>query len=346
MDYPVNSPDDWHEIGNLSLVRRMLIAFGNTKRRRRARKWGHVSLRCIQKSGRSLRNRDIVLLCVLRNAFKYVPTLLDHYRRLGVTRFAFVDDKSTDATRELLASASDVDLYESDLGYRQAGAGMPWRDLLVDIYGRNRWYVSIDSDEYLIYPGCEDRLLGDFIADLDRHGRKRAMAAMIDIYPNGPLSSLSTEDSVHKSPEIACPMFDGDGYTIEDDPLCTAVRGGPRLRIFGVGMRLTKFPVIFVDGATRFTGGTPHAPLPLERNYSPVNAILLHHKFPAGAVDDFKEIVARGSHSGGSRFYKEILNHDDFHEEADLRYDRSERFRGSDAMVGKGYMQDLRECPS
>ena len=84
-------------------------------------------------------------------------------------------------------------------------------------------------------------------------------------------------------------MYDGDGYWLGNEKFCTAVRGGPRFRLFGADMRLTKFPVLFVDRKTQFNGGSNHGPLPFRRNFSPVHAVLLHYKFPNDAVKDFQD---------------------------------------------------------
>jgi hypothetical protein len=342
MRYPVEHRQDWEKVGRPPIVQRLRIAWRNRTYYRRAPQRDGISLEHLAGPGSALAATEMVLLCVERNAERYLPSFLDHYRRLGVRRFAFLDDGSQDRTREMLAAAPDVDLFGSNVGFRQSAGGLVWRDMLVDRYGRGRWYVSVDSDEYLIYPGCETRPLEAFVADLEHHSRQRALAAMIDIYPDGPLSSLSPS-SAALPPTATSPLLDGDGYAIADEKFCTAVRGGPRLRLFGTDMRLTKFPLVHADAATRFAGGTHHAPLPLDRNYSPVHALLLHHKFAAGAVADFRAIAERGSHAGGSAFYKAIVGHEAFHDATDFRYPGSRRYTGSEALLEQGYMQDLRD---
>ena len=187
-----------------------------------------------------------------------------------------------------------------------------------------------------------DAPLASFIGDLSSHRRQRALAAMIDIYPDGPIGSSSPHVPPEAPPTRFCPLYDGDGYRLGNEKFCTAVRGGPRFRLFGADMRLTKFPVLFVDRETQFNGGSNHAPLPFRRNFSPVHAVLLHYKFPNDAVAEFRNIARDGNHAGGSRFYKMIVGHDDFHQETVLRYSGSRTFDTSEAMVEGGFMQDLR----
>lgn len=343
MLYPVKNPQDWHDVGRLTNTDRLKLHLRNLRYKLLAPRWQQLSLTPVRRSTAPVAQSDVVLICVTRNTFKYIRSFLEHYRRLGVARFAVVDDRSDDGTREILLDAPDVDLFQSNFTYRQSGGGLIWRDMLVDLYGRDRWYISIDSDEFLVYPGCEDRPVGEFAADIKRIGRKRALAAMIDLYPAGPLGETPEHLPPEAPPTDFCPLFDGDGYQLANEKFCMAVRGGPRQRLFGTDMRLTKFPLIFADAATRFNGGSAHAPMPIGRNFSPVHAVLLHYKFAAGAVEDFRAIATRESHAGQSHFYKTIVGSDGFGASTDLRYPGSLAFSGSEALVAAGFMQDIRQ---
>ena len=341
MRYPIENPADWRKFGSLSFRERYLaLAWRSWRHRLRARRWKQVDLTAVSPSRGSLAACDLILICVVRNAEKYLPSLLAHYRSIGISRFAVVDDRSDDGTRALLGGETDVDLYQSSVDFRRSAGGLLWRDGLVDIYGRDRWYVSIDADEYLVYPGFEERRLPDFITDLERNGLKRALAVMLDIYPDRAIGAVGK--TLESFPTEVSPLYDSAGYEIRNDKLCTAIRGGPRFRVFGTDMRMTKFPVVFADRQTRFTSGSHHALLPLQRNFSAVQAVLLHHKFPAGAVQDFHAITARGSHFGGSAFYKQTIAHPSFGDELDFRYPGSARYEGSETLVEQGFMQDLR----
>lgn len=342
MEYPVRDPRDWKRLEGAPLGLRVMSMVRSIRLRRRGKRYARPTLLPIRVAGRPLRLEEIVLLCVTKDAAKQFPALLAHYRRLGITRFAFLDDRSTDETRAALLAQPDVDLFESDVDFKAARGGNVWRDMLVEHYGRGRWYLAVDSDEYLVFPGCEQRPLADFVADLARRGLKRAHAAMLDIYPDAPLGAERPPLPAEAFPTEASPLYDSTGYTIGPEMFGTAVRGGPRQRLYGVEMRMSKFPLLFADHATQFAGGSHHGPLPLGRNFLPVHAVLLHHKFPAGAVEDFHEIARRGTHSGKSAFYKRIVAHSGFSDDADLRYEGSRRLRGSQALVDEGFMLDLR----
>lgn len=105
----------------------------------------------------ALRPGDLPLVCVVRNAAPYMKSFLRYYREMGVTRFIVVDDRSDDGTTEILSSAPDVDLFTSDVGYAQADRGRAWRDALFNLYGRGRWYLSVDADEFFVFPRMEQR---------------------------------------------------------------------------------------------------------------------------------------------------------------------------------------------
>lgn len=342
MEYPVGNPRDWRSLAGPSLLEGALSALRTLRGRRKARRYARLSLDAVRSAPGTLARRGVVLLCVTRDAAKHLPSFLAHHRRLGVARFAFVDDRSADTTRAILQAQDDVDLFESDADFKQARGGLIWRDMLVERYGRDRWYLSLDSDEYLVFPGSEQRPLASFIADLERRRLTRAHAAMIDIYPDSALGQARPAASPEALPTETSPLFDGTGYELNRELFGAALRGGPRRRVYGVDMRMSKFPLLYADAATRFAGGSHHGPLPFGRNFLPVHAVLLHHKFPAGAVEDFREIARRETHSGKSAFYKAIVAQSGFDGSADLRYPGSQRYAGSQQLVAGGFMQDLR----
>ncbi|MEJ8561062.1 glycosyltransferase family 2 protein [Yoonia sp. GPGPB17] len=47
----------------------------------------------------------------------FLPPFLQHYRKLGVKRFVFVDDRSTHATAAFLAAQRDVIVLRSNNKY-------------------------------------------------------------------------------------------------------------------------------------------------------------------------------------------------------------------------------------
>ena len=56
----------------------------------------------------------------------------------------------------------------STVRYGEARRGKLWREALFARYGKNRWYLNIDADEYLVYDRCFEKPLPDLIAQLER----------------------------------------------------------------------------------------------------------------------------------------------------------------------------------
>ncbi|MFD2238725.1 glycosyltransferase family 2 protein [Aureimonas populi] len=340
--YPVSDPREWDAMRRMSPLRRLALRLRDARYRRRAASVEGVALSPLGAPPRPLSGADLPLVCVVRNAGRYVASFLAHYRRLGVTRFAIVDDGSDDGTREFLLAQADVDLFGSNVSYARSCMGRIWHDMLFDLLGRDRWYVNVDADEFLLFPDCETRGLRAFIADLEAHGAKRALAPMLDLYPPGRLADGVFDPARHEKPSDVSSLIDGGGYAARVEKISLSIRGGPRTRLFGSEIRMTKFPVVFVDARTQENGASIHGPLPLERNFTAPSAVLLHYKFSSESVREFQRYVEEGEHFGGAVFYREITQNSAFTPDLSLAYEGSIPVGPSMEFVRRGFMEDLR----
>ncbi|WP_192847027.1 glycosyltransferase family 2 protein [Aureimonas sp. AU4] len=338
--YPVADPRDWERYGRLGPLARLQLALRNRRFGRRARR--DASVAPASRSGiRPLGAGEIALVCVVRNGLRYLPDFACHYRRLGVDRFLVLDDRSDDGTAEWLLGQPDVDLFRSGLRYAQSEWGRLWRDRLVELHGGDRWYVGVDVDETLVFPGSETRSLRDFIRDLERCGQRRSMAPMIDIYPEGSLCGVAEDWPQGGAAQARDVFFDGDGYEARADKFCLSLRGGPRRRLLGFDNRLTKFPLVFADAWTGEAGASVHGPRPLARNFEAPTAVLLHDKFHKGAVEEWRQLVEENQHFGDGMYYRPLLERAATGD-LDLRYEGSVRYVSSDDLVRRGFMRDIR----
>ena len=82
---------------------------------------------------------DFPLIFVVHNGRRFLPSFLDHYRSIGVTRFVCVDDVSSDGTTDYLLKQKDVDVHFSNVRYGDAARSKTWRELLAEKYGKNKW---------------------------------------------------------------------------------------------------------------------------------------------------------------------------------------------------------------
>lgn len=302
--------------------------------RRRKRE---IEMSCLNKGGqRPLRPDDIPLVFNTHNDLKLMPSFLAHYRQLGVTRFICVDDVSSDGTREFLLSQADVDVWGSPLRYRDARRGREWRETLFERYGADRWYLNVDSDEFLFYQDCERQPLDRLIRALESRGEKRLAAPMLDMYPVGSLGSATLDDDDRMPWEIA-DHFDGAGYDLTHTKRALSITGGPRKRKFSYELELMKYPVIFWDRECSL-GVSIHQPLPFQRNFLPISGVLLHFKFFADYKEKIEEAVADGQYFDGAAAYRTML--DDLQEsgEFDFANEHSIRFSGSAQLLELGFI--------
>jgi hypothetical protein len=134
-----------------------------------------------------------LVVAVARNEKVLLPHFLAHYRRLGATAFVLVDNLSDDGTREYLHAQPDVVLYSADTEYKESHYGVSWQQAVLGAHAVGRWVVLADIDEFLVYPGCEQRPLADWLATLEAGGHDAARVLMVDMYPAGPLHEADFE---------------------------------------------------------------------------------------------------------------------------------------------------------
>ena len=79
-------------------VMRTIYSFGSSK------------IEVVRKTSPCVRENPIIVLCI-KNDLKRIQMLVDHYRSLGVEKFAFMDNGSNDGTFEWLINQPDIDLF-------------------------------------------------------------------------------------------------------------------------------------------------------------------------------------------------------------------------------------------
>lgn len=279
-----------------------------------------------RKAGRQLRPvldrtvrigaRDILLFACLRNEKFRMPAFVDHYRRLGVDHFLFVDNGSTDGFLDWAAAQPDVSAWRTEASYRESAFGMLWLNDLLRRHGTGRWCVTVDPDEFLVFPFVETRGLRALTRFLDEEERPCMHTLLIDAYSDCPVAETVLEEGA--DPFALCPFFDGDGYV--QAPGWGGgiwVRGGPRLRAhFADRPReapaLNKIPLVRWRREYHYRLSTHDArPLTLNRAHAKgevsVTGALFHFKFVASLVDKAREEQARREHYASGREYDRYL---------------------------------------
>ena len=241
---------------------------------------------------------EIVVVSCGRNEAQRLPYFLEYYRRLGATRFLIVDNNSTDGTEELLRAQPDVEYFHTTASYRGSSAGRLWMQELADTYAVDRWVVTADADELLVFPGSEVLDLRDLIAYLEAQGQQGLFTLMLDMFSDRPMSQ--TVYSPGTDFLETCGFFEADTYEISsgENPPFFSVLGGPRGRLFGgatdKGPMMKKVPLVkWHQGFSYVFSTHSHRFVQL----SDVTGALLHFKF----FNTFAEVAVKDAVRGDRR---------------------------------------------
>lgn len=244
-------------------------------------------------------SKEPVVICVVRDERERMEIFLKHYRKLGIRKFAILDNNSTDGTVEYLKEQRGVDLYQTKdkfLPYIKEG----WINRLISCYGTAGWYIIADADELLSWVGMEERGIQEVIKYLEKKKITRARALMVDMYPKG---VEWNRDRTFEEAFLECKYFDGDTYCYEEAQDLYLLCGGPRKRKLGMEPWLTKYP-LFRLGEMEILSDA-HMIFPYDNRKTPCFFALRHYKFLTGKDwAKVKQYVKEGNHIAGSAEYK------------------------------------------
>jgi hypothetical protein len=116
----------------------------------------------------------------------FLPHFLDHYRALGIVHFVFLDDHSTDQTRNILFAQDDCTLIVLEAEGPPVRHAISLQTKLMNAaqerVGHGAWSLTVDADEFLILPEAFSTV-DDVVRYLEARNLSCALAAMIDFYP-------------------------------------------------------------------------------------------------------------------------------------------------------------------
>lgn len=316
------SPPQAFSAGQLGLPELSILAMWRAYRLRLRRRAFLVralrkrrEIRVVADRSAGIAKGAILAFVTVRNEALRLPYFLQHYRKLGVDHFLFVDNASTDGTTDLLAAQPDVSLWSTGAGYKAARFGLDWLTGLMWRHGAGHWCLTLDADELLVYPYCETRPLRALTERLASEGRQSFGAMMLDLYPKGALDAQIYQPG--QDPLEVLPWFDSGNYVVQVQPRMRNlwIQGGVRARAFFAAEprrapTLNKVPLIFWRRGYAYVNST-HAALPPHLNavFSEtggelLSGILLHTKFLPVVVEKSAEERERREHFANSAFYE------------------------------------------
>lgn len=280
---------------------------------------------------------DVLAFVTLRNEQVRLPYFLDYYRRLGVDHFLIVDNASTDGGAEYLAAQADVSLWQTDASYKEARFGMDWLNYLLRRHGTGHWCLTVDPDEFLVYPHLDSRPLRALTHWLENSGKRSFSAMLLDMYPKGTVTDQPYQAGQNPF-DIAC-WFDPGNYAIRKNLRFGNlwIQGGPRARVlFGdnpqAAPALNKIPLVRWQRRFVYASST-HMLLPRSLNHvydesggEMASGVLLHAKFLSTFVEKSAEELDRKQHYANSQEYRAY--HQALQAAADFWCPQSRRYQG------------------
>jgi hypothetical protein len=182
-------------------------------------------------------SNGIPLVCPVRDEMTFLPGFLDHYRKMGVTEFLFIDNDSRDGTTDYLLAQQDCFVFHTSDSFRASNYAMLWINQIKEELEIDGWLIYVDADEHLVYPDIENTDIRKFCETVRRAGFDCVNAAMIDMYPQGSFLDLAFEPD-RNGPDVM-EWFDAD-YIFREWPsrpwdrrrsFVLQVLGGPRCRL-------------------------------------------------------------------------------------------------------------------
>lgn len=264
----------------------------------------HCDIRKISKNKLIRKKIDSpILFCVIKNDIEKIPFFMEHYRSLGVEVFVFMDNDSTDGTKEYLCGQQDTIVYSSKQEYSSARR-VAWLNRLIAMYGNNKWCLIVDSDEFVNYIGSEEHDLTEVINKAKQSNYSRIQGFMLDMYSKEGLFQKNERDSFLAINRF----FDKSSYQLKGSDKGLLIHGGPRKRIFKNNMLLSKCP-LFYFGKNDIVANSHYMVPAASVRSCLVGVVLCHYKFVDNAdMTKIKEAVRKENYASNSEDYKKYLD--------------------------------------
>lgn len=242
--------------------------------------------------------RNIILVCFYTDFENFADIWINHYISIGIKNFVLVDNGTKDNTNEILSKyANKVNISFWSIEdryncYKMCG----WKQQIFEYYGKDNIFITVDSDELLIYKDYKNIKIEEFV---EKEKLTCIKALMLDVYTAKNLYEGTIKDFKY---------IDKGTYKMTSNvSYGQRIFGGPRSRIFGINPSLQKIPLVKYTGKEIFAND--HFYYPWNINYkAKFCAYLLHYKFLPGDEQKYLIYAQDERHWNNSREYKIYSN--------------------------------------
>lgn len=307
----------------------------------------------VRQDGNSLvcRRDEIHAVACIKNEYLRLPFFLQHHRELGVDRFFFIDNGSTDGSQEYVLSQPDCHLFACAGNFFRSNVKPPlWCNAIRNTYCVGHWCVSLDADELLFYPHIEKMKLPSLCAFMDSRGEDALETLMLDMYGQEPLTSATyargesfLNNYSYFDPELGIETpIEG-----ENPPVLTFSKF--RTRAFWTGeYKRQQPPCITKVGLAKWRHGMNYGVsqhVLTKGVFSGVRGVLLHFKFFPGFLNASSADVeanrnVREKSLSERQAYLEAVRRNP---QMTLHHEGSARYENSRQLVSMGWMRTTPE---
>ena len=244
-----------------------------------------------------------ICVCIFRNFNNFLKKWTSHYTSLGINKFAMVScgNEADELNRIKIYFEKeqnmkiDLWLWEGDFNCNKECS---IKQRIADYYGKNNWFLFVDSDELFIYPNYRKNKIQEYLKNLEDKSRFITKSIMMDVYPKGKI--IDTNDINEWK------YIDKDGYKIDSsEKNFPRFYGGMRSRVFKINPSIQKISLFKYSGNELIAND--HFLFPYNLNNVPLEHILLHYKFQPGFMKYYEILVKEGRHWDSASEYQKYL---------------------------------------
>lgn len=287
---------------------------------------------------------ELRLFVIARNESLRLPYFLEYYTNLGVDRIFFIDNNSTDGSREIALSFKNVHVFKIEKSYKDHWY---WMEYFLNKYGKNRWCLVVDIDELFHFPYFEHLKLSNLIEYLTNNNFTALRSILLDFH-----SDKAITDTVCKSnsnPIDICPFFDpsyikNHHLFFDKKRWChfesETYAGGVRTKFFkdneDYWFNITKFSLFKYTKKTYLSQGMHGIN---GANIADIEGVVVHTKFMYDFKSRVHEESKREEHFNNAKEYKIYNNSINNEKFLCLKNEKSVKYGGTKQFLKFGVMK-------